>query len=463
MNNQLRQGDWTCSQCNNIVFAKKTSCPVCNKTKTTETRKGSDVFQLEDSKLTQLDVTIKAGDWICTQCSAHNFSRNVNCRQCDQSWISSSTSVIGNNNIVQQQDYSNNSSNSNASDWVCFCGQLNYASNANICTKCGVIVDSSNHQGGGSTPSLNVVPKSGDWNCSCGELNFASRDMCRKCGQSKVNIVTSSSNNIVPKSGDWNCSCGELNFASRVNCRKCNLAKNTTISSFHSSNVQTTNSGDWNCSCGELNFASRVNCRKCGNDKNIGSTATFTISVSLNTPTVKINSGLVRNTTLQTNTIPTSSINVLPNGDWNCSCGELNFASRVNCRKCNLAKNTISSSHSSNVQTTNSGDWNCSCGELNFASRVNCRKCNLARNTTSNISSSHSSNVQTTNSGDWNCSCGELNFASRKKCRKCNLDKNTTSSSNSSSTHQRRSDWNCSCGELNFASRKNCRKCGKSA
>ena len=47
-------------------------------------------------------------------------------------------------------------------------------------------------------------------------------------------------------------------------------------------------------------------------------------------------------------------------GDWICqSCGMHNFAKSLNV----------------NIKTK-LGDWKCTCGEINFASRNKCRKCN---------------------------------------------------------------------------------------
>lgn len=91
-------------------------------------------------------------------------------------------------------------------------------------------------------------------------------------------------------------------------------------------------------------------------------------------------------------------------GDWNCICGEHNFASRNECRRCNKQKSNVD---------YKPGDWLCDCGEHNFASRNECRKCSKP-NIKLNIDFKD---------GDWLCHCGEHNFASRTKCRKCNKNK----------------------------------------
>jgi len=97
------------------------------------------------------------------------------------------------------------------------------------------------------------------------------------------------------------------------------------------------------------------------------------------------------------------------------------------------------------------GDWNCGCGELNFKSRSQCRKCGTAKIN----QQPNKENQQHT--GDWNCNCGEMNFARRNQCRKCGKEK-----PNQQQIIEKPGDWNCNCGELNFKSRSQCRKCGSS-
>lgn len=102
-------------------------------------------------------------------------------------------------------------------------------------------------------------------------------------------------------------------------------------------------------------------------------------------------------------------------GDWICSCGEMNFASRTECRKCTKSKIYFKP-----------GDWKCQCEDINFASRSKCRKCNHSksgeiadRNVRQRFQSQDLNQIIGQGSKDWNCSCGEVNFISRIQCRKC--------------------------------------------
>ena len=58
-------------------------------------------------------------------------------------------------------------------------------------------------------------------------------------------------------------------------------------------------------------------------------------------------------------------------GDWTCTnCEDLNFAKNVNCRMCGVKKGTY---------FEEPGDWKCVCGEMNFKSRTECRKCKSSK------------------------------------------------------------------------------------
>jgi len=83
--------------------------------------------------------------------------------------------------------------------------------------------------------------KPGDWNCrSCQHLNFSRRDSCQRCGDPRSigsdrsdyaslgggrggSSFGISGSDVRP--GDWYCQCGAHNFASRSSCFKCNALK----------------------------------------------------------------------------------------------------------------------------------------------------------------------------------------------------------------------------------------------
>ncbi len=147
--------------------------------------------------------------------------------------------------------------------------------------------------------------------------------------------------------------------------------------------------GDWYCTqCNDLNFASRQQCRKCNHNRHDDQS---TLKVERQTSDTTQLAPIDR----MTNPVQPRNFHTPKKGDWNCSCGELNFASRINCRKCNHTK-----SRENGEMHIKFVDWHCSCGELNFASRTNCHKCNLKR----------SDKI-------WICTCGESNI--KIECSKC--------------------------------------------
>ncbi|XP_064967738.1 transcription initiation factor TFIID subunit 15b-like [Musa acuminata AAA Group] len=136
-------------------------------------------------------------------------------------------------------------------------------------------------------------------------------------------------------------------------------------------------------------------------------------------------------------------------GDWNCrSCHHHNFSWRDACQKCgnlrssvgDLSDSTGSGSGGSSLGFTVSGhvrlgDWYCSCGGHNFASRSSCHSCGAVKQD-STIGGSDSNDMPGSQgiayggggwkSGDWLCTrsgCNQHNFASRRECYRCKAPK----------------------------------------
>ncbi|XP_058067458.1 putative RNA-binding protein involved in heterochromatin assembly [Magnolia sinica] len=126
--------------------------------------------------------------------------------------------------------------------------------------------------------------------------------------------------------------------------------------------------GDWKCkSCQHLNFSRRDLCQRCSwprpDHGNLGGRD----GCGFNGPDVRV-------------------------GDWYClasNCGAHNFASRLNCFKCGALKDDSDGTYNagyygstSGGHVWKSGDWMCTrngCNEHNFASRMECYKCNAPR------------------------------------------------------------------------------------
>jgi predicted RNA-binding Zn-ribbon protein involved in translation (DUF1610 family) len=110
-------------------------------------------------------------------------------------------------------------------------------------------------------------------------------------------------------------------------------------------------------------------------------------------------------------------------GDWTCECGEHNFRRRGQCRKCDkMRENPLSkksykgfqSGTQYNIYTEHrpmkTGDWICpnkECGEINFARRTTCRKCDPINNEKMR---------------SWLCiTCNQINI--NNKCTTCGQNK----------------------------------------
>ncbi|KAK9079479.1 hypothetical protein SSX86_001151 [Deinandra increscens subsp. villosa] len=160
--------------------------------------------------------------------------------------------------------------------------------------------------------------------------------------------------------GDWNCrSCQHLNFQRRESCQRCGEMKhgggggggggfggrgsmiNPAVFSFTGPDVRP---GDWYCNvgnCGAHNFASRSSCFKCGAFKDeLGSNGGggFDADMSRGRGGFGFGGGSGGGG---------SSRSGWKSGDWICTrpgCNEHNFASRMECFRCNAPRD--SGSHS---------------------------------------------------------------------------------------------------------------------
>jgi predicted RNA-binding Zn-ribbon protein involved in translation (DUF1610 family) len=161
-----------------------------------------------------------------------------------------------------------------------------------------------------------------------------------------------------PKPGDWYCpGCGDLQFARNAECRRCSTPKPDGIA------MAGLKPGDWHCpACGDLQFAKNMECRKCGtpNPDPEGSQAA-----------------------MEAGRAAAASKHSEKPGDWYCpSCGDLNFARNLECRKCGTPTADPEAAQAAaavqkSKQAQRPGDWHCTqCGDLQFAKNMHCRRCN---------------------------------------------------------------------------------------
>ncbi|PSS01138.1 Zinc finger, RanBP2-type protein [Actinidia chinensis var. chinensis] len=154
------------------------------------------------------------------------------------------------------------------------------------------------------------MSRPGDWNCrSCQYLNFQRRDSCQRCGEPKPG-----------ERGDYG------SFGGRGGS-----------SSFGFSTGPDVRPGDWYCNignCGTHNFASRSSCFKCGAFKD-------------DSPSGGFDSDMPRARGFGFGGGSGSSRSGWKSGDWICTmsgCNEHNFASRMECFRCNAPRDSGSKS-----------------------------------------------------------------------------------------------------------------------
>merc|ERR1712187_148457 len=100
-------------------------------------------------------------------------------------------------------------------------------------------------------------------------------------------------------------------------------------------------------------------------------------------------------------------------GDWLCpNCGDLVFASRVECKMCGTSRATWGKL----VEGGKPGDWNCTvCANLNFSYRTNCKQCGAP---------AEDAQRHNMKPGDWICpNCNDLVFHWKDKCKMCGTEK----------------------------------------
>ncbi|TKY44795.1 Zinc finger protein VAR3 [Spatholobus suberectus] len=173
---EMKKGDWMCPKCNFMNFSRNMQCLNCNEDRP------------KDINLPT--VQMKQGDWICPECTFLNFARNTRCLKCK----TEGPTKEANNNEVEMKK----------GDWTCpQCGFINYARNTK-CLRC---------------PEPRPKKHPGDWNCpECGFMNFASKMKCSHCQEPNP------TSNKYP--GDWSCpKCDFYNYARNMACLKCNTER----------------------------------------------------------------------------------------------------------------------------------------------------------------------------------------------------------------------------------------------
>ncbi|KAJ8751300.1 hypothetical protein K2173_016482 [Erythroxylum novogranatense] len=112
-------------------------------------------------------------------------------------------------------------------------------------------------------------------------------------------------------------------------------------------------------------------------------------------------------------------------GDWLCgACQHQNFKKREACQRCQYPKygGPDVATYLYNRTEVLAGDWYCTCGAHNYASRMSCYRCGATKIDGGSICGPDGGVPPGWKSGDWVCSrvgCGVHNYACRTECFKC--------------------------------------------
>ncbi|KAG0484575.1 hypothetical protein HPP92_008654 [Vanilla planifolia] len=144
------------------------------------------------------------------------------------------------------------------------------------------------------------------------------------------------------KPGDWTCrSCQHLNFSRRDSCQRCGeprefagfgSGRGGSGSSFGFTGADV-RPGDWYCQCGAHNFASRSSCFKCGGFKEETSVGGGSLDGEV-----------PRSRGFGFGGGGGGGRSGWKSGDWICTrsgCNEHNFASRMECFRCNAPRDSV--------------------------------------------------------------------------------------------------------------------------
>lgn len=160
-----------------------------------------------------------------------------------------------------------------------------------------------------------------------------------------------------------------------------------------------TRPGDWTCpKCFDINYASRSVCRLCNTPKAMAADPMAQMSQMYGYGDMSQMAQAYGGADMsQMYGFTMGAMSGAPSGsrrsgDWDCpNCGDVVYGTRVECRKCKTSKPEHLGPVTSNPSFTKpmnnglgpsrrAGDWDCpNCGDVQYASRTECRKCRTAK------------------------------------------------------------------------------------
>lgn len=309
-------------------------------------------------------------DWTCPNCGDHVYASRPACRKCGTTRDEAGAGTRGNGQLGPSSENPNGGKYKNPNDWTCpNCGDHVFAARP-ACRKCFT-----QRPGGPVKPTESPHGnRPGDWYCpTCQGHNFATRHVCRKCNTSKYatpagydGMMTMQQQMGVPMGMGQQMVGGMADLGSYYDPYAQQQQHEQ-----HQNGVGVAAGGAAAVAVG--GYDTRRAADPYGIDPYGAAVAQQGEQAWGAEPAAGARGG-----------------NARP-GDWSCpSCNFLVYASKAACPRCNSTRSGDRAYFGDSAasrgmvlpggQTTRPGDWNCpSCGDHNFASRMECRQCNTAK------------------------------------------------------------------------------------
>jgi len=339
--------------------------------------------------------SFRPGDWMCTQCGAHNYASKSLCFRCGALPATLPTSLptmtaTGGGldfkqsaaaNMQQMQQFQN-------------LALLQNMSGMGSMGAFGGMQMQANYGAAAVTPGMGMMANYGNYGQAMhgghggGGMGVRQHGQYTSSGQQR-GIQSYGNKDMRP--GDWMCMfCKAHNYRDKVVCFKCKGPNVAQMLQEHGIfiDVAKFRAGDWLCiSCKAHNYASKHSCYKCSAAK----------PQSENTGKIEgAAESLLRQLSAITGVSPqiaqvlSSSSRKLPEnfrpGDWICpGCNGHNYHSKTFCFRCNLAKPANAEENALKLSGGKppgfrQGDWMCSsCNAHNYASKSVCYKCGASK------------------------------------------------------------------------------------
>ncbi|CAN6463563.1 unnamed protein product [Victoria cruziana] len=310
-----KEGDWECSSCQNRNYAFRSFCNRCK-----QPRLLVDTKTPADSKWLP-----RIGDWICSGCSNNNYASREKCKKCGQPKEVAAMPAIAlaGASIPTHTHYFARAQggpglNMNQSD-------LQQQGISTGTAGAGWPYAADNNQ-------LLMVPKGwrcGDWICNCGFHNYSSRAQCKKCNAPFPPGVPSST--AAPATADLFPTLGTKRLASEE-----------FVYGWDSKRL---NAGDMNShimsTAQQLSYGGFAQMAGPTNDQASNLYAPLSAGSTAAVPNLHMHMQASQMTTVPA--ILGKGAKQWRHGDWMCTnCNNHNFASRLQCNRCNSQKDAIS-------------------------------------------------------------------------------------------------------------------------